>query len=81
MVEEIDKLIILQFLRTSKGSLHAHFPIEAITRGFPGHLRGLVKKRVKKLVKLGFLIAHPTSGGITYQFSREGAKYAISLRE
>ncbi|MFQ6062340.1 MAG: hypothetical protein ACE5KT_06835 [Methanosarcinales archaeon] len=41
-----------------------HTPIEKVQKGFPKHLRGEVKKAVKKLIRMGCIREYPTSHGI-----------------
>lgn len=46
-----------------------HSSEEALSRGFPSHEKGNVKKSLKKLVKLNLIIKHPTSYGIHYSIN------------
>lgn len=41
-----------------------HTSVDNVPKGFPKHLRGDVKKAVKKLNKKGFFIVKPTSYGL-----------------
>jgi hypothetical protein len=43
---------------------HSHTSIDNLPKGLPSHVRGEVPKAVKKLVKAGYLIPHPTSYGV-----------------
>jgi len=57
-------------------SLSAHVPKEAVTCKFPTHLRGDVKKCLKKLKSKGFCVAHPTGRNTTYNLTISGLKTA-----
>ena len=52
-----------------------HQPIEYIVKRIDKSAGKLVKRVVKKLVSKGFIIKHPTGGGMTY----EPSKAAIAL--
>lgn len=60
-------------------SLSAHVPKEAVTSKFAKHLRGDVKKCLKKLKRRGYCYAHPTGRNTTYQLTREGLNAATSF--
>jgi hypothetical protein len=53
-------------------SLHAHVPTEAVTCKVKKHLRGDMKEALKKLVRLGFCIKHPTGRSTTWSLTPEG---------
>jgi len=53
-------------------SLSAHVPREAITCKFPTHLRGDVKKCLKKLKSKGFCREHPTGRNTTWELTING---------
>lgn len=55
-------------------SLSAHVPKEAVTSKFRTHLRGDVKKCLKKLRTKGFCRAHPTGGSTTYELTINGLR-------
>jgi len=57
-------------------SLSAHVPREAVTSKFPKHLRGDVKKCLKKLKSKGFCSAHPTGRNTTYELTINGLNAA-----
>jgi hypothetical protein len=44
------------------GGSHAH--TESVIRGLPSHLKGNAIRAVKKLIKDGYIIQHPTSYGM-----------------
>ncbi len=78
---ELDKAIIYTIYRRGNRSKKAHFPIEAICRGFPTHLHGLIKRRVKYLVSKGFLYVKPHPSGYSYGLTDLGWKTAMKLEE
>lgn len=57
-------------------SLSAHVPVEAVTRKFKKHLRGDVKKILKKLRAKGYCVAHPAGRTITWQLTPNGLRVA-----
>ena len=78
---ELDKAIIYTIYRRGNRSKKAHFPIEAICRGFPTHLHGLIKRRVKYLVSKGYLYVKPHPSGHSYGLTDLGWKTAMRLEE
>lgn len=61
-------------------SLHAHVPREAVTGKFAGHLRGDVKKCLKKLRAKKLCIEHPTGRNVTWQLTVTGLNEAKIYR-
>ena len=57
-------------------SLSAHVPTEAVTSRFVRHLRGDVKKALKRLRRMGYCIVHPTHRKKTWQLSPSGLDIA-----
>lgn len=57
-------------------SLNAHVPKEAVTSKFPKHLRGDVKKTLKKLRSKGYCTKHPTGRKTTWQLTPNGLRVA-----
>lgn len=53
-------------------SLGAHVPLEAISCKFPRHLRGDIKKNLRKLRSKGYCFEHPTGRTVTWQLTFEG---------
>lgn len=53
-------------------SLGAHVPLEAVTRKFPKHLRGDVRKTLRKLRAKGYCVEHPTGRNTTWQLTFMG---------
>lgn len=63
-------------------SLHAHVPLQAITRKFAKHLRGDVNKDLRRLRAKGYCFEHPTGRNTTWQLTNNGltiAKAALSI--
>jgi len=57
---------------TCNYSLHAHVPAEAVMSRFRKHLRGEVRKMLKKLRAKGLCFEHPTGRNTTYQLTLMG---------
>jgi hypothetical protein len=57
-------------------SLHAHVPIEAVTKRIQNNLRGDAKKALRKLRAKGYCVVHPTGGNVTYQLTVIGLSAA-----
>jgi hypothetical protein len=57
-------------------SMSAHVPAQAVTRKFPKHLRGDVKRSLKKLRAKGCCFEHPTGRNTTYQLTPNGLSMA-----
>ena len=53
-------------------SLHAHVPIEAVTRRFRTNLRGDAKKALRNLRRKGLCSEHPTGRNRTWQLTPDG---------
>ncbi len=78
---ELDKAIIYTIYRRGNRSKKAHFPVEAICRGYPTHLHGTIKRRVKYLISKGCLYAKPHPGGRSYGLTDLGRDIARELEE
>ena len=78
---ELDKAIIYTIYRRGNRSKKAHFPIEAICRGFKPHLHGLIKRRVNFLVSKGYLYVKPHPSGRSYGLTDLGWKVAMILED
>ena len=46
-----------------------HLSFEDLQRGFPSHVKGNVKNRLKKLIRENLILHHPTSYGIQYSLN------------
>lgn len=57
-------------------SLSAHVPIQAVMSKFPKHLRGDVKKTLKKLRAKGYCCEQPTGRNITWRLTLNGLRVA-----
>ncbi|MEM2141611.1 hypothetical protein [Nitrososphaera sp.] len=42
----------------------SHTAIENLKKGVPSHMRGMVEKQAKELIKLGYILPKPTSYGL-----------------
>ncbi|MDI6902272.1 MAG: hypothetical protein QMC77_00870 [Methanocellales archaeon] len=58
-----------------------HTPVENVSKGFPKHLRGDVKKAVKNLIRKGFILEYPTSHGMDVTLPIERTKEIKELLE
>jgi hypothetical protein len=57
-------------------SLSAHVPAEAVMGNFKRHLRGDVRRSLKKLRAKGYCFEHPTRRNTTYQLTPFGLSTA-----
>ncbi|MBI5254079.1 MAG: hypothetical protein HY930_06790 [Euryarchaeota archaeon] len=73
---QVEIATLIALFSATKGSVHSHVPIEAITARVRKDQRGIIKKTVKRLVRRGLAIEHPTGGGMTYHISTEGINIA-----
>ncbi|OEU51725.1 MAG: hypothetical protein BA871_17335 [Desulfuromonadales bacterium C00003096] len=71
-IEELEIAVLLSLYSKVKYSKHAHPKEETIIKGLRKDLRGIGKITLKNLVRKGYLIQHPTSGGMTYNLSQKG---------
>jgi ribosomal protein S19E (S16A) len=55
-------------------SINAHIPETSILRHFPKDSRGIARKALKELCKMGLIVKHPTSGSMTYSLTKEGIR-------
>ena len=46
-----------------------HLSFEDLQRGFPSHVKGNVKKRLKELIRENLILHHPTSYGTQYSLN------------
>jgi len=76
---ELDKVIIVAIYTRGDRSKKAHFPVEFICKGFPSHLHGEVKRRVRKLRKRGYLSLKTHPSGTSYGLTDEGWRKAQEL--
>lgn len=65
--------------KVSNRSLKAHVSKHLFYLGYPSRDRGEAKKALRRVVRLGFAMRHPTAGGMTYQLTRRGLILAWSL--
>lgn len=70
--------VLLALAEACNYSEHAHPPIQAIERRFKPHLRGDVKRNLKRLCSKGYASKHPTGGETTYNITSEGLRIAKS---
>jgi len=75
------KAVLLAFFAEVGFSTKAHLPLNSIQRHFRKDLRGFCRKTLKELVKMGFVIKHPTGGSMTYSLTREGVNKIKELLE
>jgi len=73
---EIATLVALFY--ATNGSIHAHVPKQVVQARFRRDLRGFVSKELKRLVRKGYAVKHPTRGEMTYGITEMGIK---KLRE
>jgi hypothetical protein len=71
----LEKLLLDRFI----GGRHTS--VSNVPKGFPKHLRGDVKKALKKLNKSGYLIAKPTSYGLEVSLKPDKIKEIQSILE
>ncbi len=58
-----------------------HTSVSNVPKGFPKHLRGEVKKALKKLRKRGYLIVKPTGYGLEVSLKPDKIKEVRSILE
>jgi hypothetical protein len=58
-----------------------HTSVSNVPKGFPKHLRGEVKKALKKLSKRGYLIVKPTGYGLEVSLKPDKIKEVWSILE
>jgi len=71
-IEKLEEVVLLSLYSKVKYSKHAHPKEETILKGLRKGLRGLGKIALNNLVREGYIIQHPTSGGMTYNLSPKG---------
>lgn len=71
----LEKLLVDRFI----GGRHTS--VSNVPKGFPKHLRGDVKKALKKLNKRGYLITKPTSYGLEVSLKPDKIKEIRSILE
>jgi hypothetical protein len=80
-IEELEIAVLLLLYSKVKYSKHAHPMEETILRGLRKDLRGLGKIALKNLVRDGYIIQHPTAGGMTYNLSQRGIDKLNELKK
>ncbi len=80
MINRFDETVLLRICRKTSLSLHDHMPAEAFKRSFPGR-EDRAQDSLEKLIKLGYVLRHPTRGGMTYQITKEVRDKCRELRE
>ncbi len=78
----LDKQVLRGFFTYAKGSINARTSIGGIIKFIPRILKNNqkpIKKSVRRLVALGYLIEHPSGRNITYELSKLGKNYILSL--
>ncbi|MEB3779429.1 MAG: hypothetical protein GSR85_04275 [Desulfurococcales archaeon] len=70
---QLDRTLCALYKLTGE-SLHAHYPLEAVMRKLPPHLRGAVKRAIKQLEKMG--LVYRKGGTRSYGITREGLERA-----
>lgn len=48
-----------------------HHGLDDLKHGFPSHEKGNVEKAIKKLVKINYILKHPTSYGFQYSLNHD----------
>ena len=67
-----EKIVLAVICKTNNLSLKAHTPPEKILRRVRIKGRRYAKKALHILITNGFVIEHPTRGGVTLQLSKKG---------
>ena len=78
-LNQIEVLVLLGLFKATRGSIHAHPPIEAIQSNVKPKFHKHLKKAVKKLCTKGFILQHKTRGGVTYNLTKEGLNTARGI--
>ena len=65
MIDEVSKAILRKMFYDNRIG-GRHLGLEDLKRGFPSHLKGVVDKKLKKLIKENLVLQHPTSYGPQY---------------
>lgn len=79
--EELEIAVLLSLYSKVKYSKHAHPKEETILKGLRKDLRGLGKVALKNLLREGYIVQHPTSGGMTYNLSSKGIDKLKEVKE
>lgn len=79
--EELEIALLLSLYSKVKYSKHAHPKEETILKGLRKDLRGLGKVALKNLLREGYIVQHPTSGGMTYNLSSKGIDKLKEVKE
>lgn len=79
--EELEIAVLFSFHSKVKYSKHAHPKEETILKGLRKDLRGLGKVALKNLLREGYIVQHPTSGGMTYNLSPKGIDKLKEVKE
>jgi Mn-dependent DtxR family transcriptional regulator len=75
-LQQVEKAALIALYNICKGSPRCHVPLEAIQSKFKKDQRHKAKKAIRSLYSLGLINKHPTRGGMTYQLTETGKKYA-----
>ena len=78
ILSPLEKATLQALAEACNYSLACHVPKEAVTRKFPGHLRGEAKKGLKDLKRKGCCQTHPTGGNTTWELTSLGLNIANS---
>lgn len=71
--------VLSALISATNGSVKAHVPAPAVLCKFKKDKRGLMKKELLKIAKLGLATKHPTKGEVTWQLTRHGAIVARNI--
>jgi len=77
---EFDRAVLLSICRACKMSKSAHVPEKAFARRHTEAGRE-VKKALRKLISLGYVLMHPTRGEMTYALSKDGVALCREMQE
>lgn len=71
--------VLLALARAGGYSLNAHVPSQAIASRFSRSNRGYAKKTLRKILRTGLAIRHPTEGGMTFQLTKTGLRMVRAI--
>ena len=78
-LSQLEKILEKLFLDRFIGGRHTS--VSNVPKGSPKHLRGEVKKALKKLSKRGYLIVKPTGYGLEVSLKPDKIKEVRSILE
>jgi len=78
---DLDKSILVTIYSRGGRSKTAHFPEDFICRGYPSHLHGKIKKRIRRLRIEGILYIKPHPSGPSYGLTNTGWEKAKELED